>query len=356
MRAFLSILHFFLHSLRSTKKFFDNNGIFFFLVVILLNFLNCKKTLDVSFYSWKTKFAPTELEEKTLLDLKVQKIYLRFFDVDTREGKPYPIGELNNYSPRQNTEIVPVVYITNFTFFDLAEKDQKDLANKIFTKIETLSKKYGIEYSEIQIDSDWTENTKERFFQFLTGIKEISKKKISCTLRLHQIKYYSQTGIPPADQYVLMFYNIGNLSNPDTNSILNVEDASKYVESLKDYPKHFDIALPIFGWIVHKRGGRIVQIYSKLDINTLLSANILKMDKEDSYLVTKSSLTKGIFLREDDVLKLEFPSPQELTQVSGLIKKNIKSENRRVIFFDLDENNLKVYNHEILKNILDNLR
>ncbi len=74
---------------------------------------------------------------------------------------------------------------------------------------------------------------------------------LSATIRLHQVKYFETTGVPPVKSGMLMFYNTGDLENPsEENSILNIETAELYLSGLEDYPMQLDIVLPLFSWAV----------------------------------------------------------------------------------------------------------
>ena len=98
---------------------------------------------------------------------------------------------------------------------------------------------------EIQIDCDWTDSTRNRFFRFTRTLGKLAHAEhslISATIRLHQIKYFERTGIPPVDRGVLMFYNMGKLAAAsERSSIFNTEDAEKYTSRLSQYPLPMDL-------------------------------------------------------------------------------------------------------------------
>ena len=83
-----------------------------------------------------------------------------------------------------------------------------DLAKKTFDFIAQINSKNKISCQEIQIDCDWTKSTKDKYFYLLKKIKELSKKEISCTLRLYPYKYPEIMGVPPVDKAMLMCYNL----------------------------------------------------------------------------------------------------------------------------------------------------
>ncbi|MGG2305049.1 hypothetical protein ACE4Z6_26875, partial [Salmonella enterica] len=93
-----------------------------------------------------------------------------------------------------------------------------------------------------QIDCDWTLGTKEKYFSLLKRIKERMALPLSCTIRLHQVKYQAKTGVPPVDRGMLMYYNMGHVEGAtETNSIYDPANADKYVSYVKDYPLPLDV-------------------------------------------------------------------------------------------------------------------
>ena len=81
----------------------------------------------------------------------------------------------------------------------------------------------------------------------LKELKAASKKKIEVTIRLHQIKYASKTGVPPADSGMLMYYNMSDFTSIDTkNYILDIDVAKRYHYNFDTYPLALDLALPLY--------------------------------------------------------------------------------------------------------------
>src|ERR1700751_3489910 len=92
--------------------------------IITVLFSSCSKDSShnsyKAFYYWKSVFS-VSVEQKTLLDdLKVKKIYIKFFDVKLNDSlKPIPIATINFKDSVPGIEIIPVVYITNKTFSEI---------------------------------------------------------------------------------------------------------------------------------------------------------------------------------------------------------------------------------------------
>jgi hypothetical protein len=190
-----------------------------------------KKQTHRGFYYWKTDFRLTADEEQRIVALQIQKLYVRFFDINLNaSNEAVPVAKIIfNSAVPANVEIVPVIFITNNTLKQISPDkilalatDMVDLAGKIATA-------NNINYKEIQFDCDWSLQTKEKFFNLLRYAKNrMTNQKISCTIRLHQVKYYRKTGLPPVDRGMLMFYNMGEIADTASNSIFNEADAAKY--------------------------------------------------------------------------------------------------------------------------------
>ena len=70
---------------------------------------------------------------------------------------------------------------------------------------------------------------------------------LSATIRLHQLKFIGESGIPPVDKGLLMCYNMGDLHRLRiSNSILETAELKKYIKQLSVYPLKLDVAfLPV---------------------------------------------------------------------------------------------------------------
>lgn len=338
-------------------------------VLLCFSFFSCKKNIsETSFYYWKTKFELSQSQKNILSDLQCKTIYTRVFDVDLDKGSqmPIPVGVIENPdSLAKNVNVVPVVFITNRTFLNLSKEDVTVLAKNILKKINSIKNNY----TEIQFDCDWSGKTKENYFFFLEEVKKhLSKEiKLTCTIRLHQVKYSLRSGIPPVDRGTLMFYNMGNVHDQnEKNSIYNSKTAKKYTSFVKDYKLPLDLALPLFNWYVHYRNNAVIGLISKKDkpvtndTNVFFAVKNSPLEKEDRGIDSKNNtnfkvrtdhLESGIFYRTNDVLKLETLNNQQLIEAAELISKNLKEEDRKIIFFDLDEDNINKYDKKTFTKI-----
>ena len=77
----------------------------FYILLLCIICIACEKKQQTSFYFWKTSYQLSANEQKYLDSLGVQKLYVRFFDVDIKNGKPLPIGEIKIQTQNTKQEI-----------------------------------------------------------------------------------------------------------------------------------------------------------------------------------------------------------------------------------------------------------
>jgi hypothetical protein len=345
--------------------------------LILLFLFGCKsretRTINSAFIHWKSRLELTEFEQSYCKELDAKTLYLRFFDVDINAANklPEPISELSfNANNLINFDkIIPTVFITNRTLINANESDIDALSSLIFNKLAfyTEGSLFENKIQEILIDCDWTEKTRDKFFHLIKQLKLISNKKITATIRLHQIKFKEKTGIPPADKGLLMAYNTGDLSDPQTvNSTLDIEVLKSYISNLNSYPLQLDVALPIFSWGIVKRDGQAVQLIPSASKDFFMKKSPQKgvytegssfEKKSDNEIeILKNGYYNGYYLYADDVIKLEEVSKTDLKIAADLLSQGIQNQQVTVSFFSLDSVNLKRYNSQDLKGIKDGFR
>lgn len=321
---------------------------------MLLSLCSCRNehSPQLSFYYWKTIFNLTPDESTLLKENKVKKLYIRYFDINLRESsaEAFPETPIRFVQSPKEFTVIPVVYIKNKVFLNNT-LDLEDLAQKTTSLINQINRKNKISIKEIQLDCDWTISSKERFFKFINLLKDQSHKTISATIRLHQEKYFTQTGIPPVSNGILMYYNMGTISAFSTNSIYEKELANKYLKSLKKYPLPLKVALPIFSWAVHIRNHKVIGLKNKIDINSLAKdTNFVRVD-DIFYKVKHSNYKKGSFYHKNDLLKMEAITQDELLEMADDLSNNLKQTPQEIIFYDLDQFNTQQYENKLFEKI-----
>lgn len=322
-------------------------------------FTACKRQsgADTAFYYWKGSFQLDKDQQQILRELANDQLYLRFFDIkwDTKGKQPYPEAIVSFKDSIIPKNITPVVFITNQTFENLDSTQVDSLAIKTNKLIIRLAGNQKISYEAIQIDCDWTVGTKDKFFKFLTSFKSHSKKKLEATIRLHQVKYQTRTGVPPVDRGILMFYNMGKLSADlkGENSIYNPKDAETYISYLPKYRLPLDIALPLFSWSIHIRNGAVIQVYGKIGRKELENKTNFGLTANANVYVSKNNFfSGGIYVKTGDLFKLEESNKQSLTQAATQLARHLnKKEKRTIIYYELSNLDLSTFKTSDLKEI-----
>jgi len=318
------------------------------LLVVLLVACSAKtEKISTAFYFWRTTFSLTQTEQQYLKDLDVKKLYIRYFDVALQNNEAIPVAPIvfNQKPTRYN--VVPVVYIKNEVFLQNGVADS--LAVKVYNYIQQINKSANVSVNEIQFDCDWSLKSKQNYFQFIEEFKKLHPN-LSATIRLHQIKYPEKTGIPSVNTGVLMYYNMGVINAGDDNSIYSQKTAKNYINSLQNYNLPLNIALPVFSWGVHVRSNQVTNLIGGLRVNDLKGDQFEKIS-ENRFKVVKDIVFKGRYLAKDDEIKIEAVSTEQLKEMIHDIKKNSKHKPNEIIFYDLNENNLKAYEKEDFKTV-----
>lgn len=301
-----------------------------------------------AFYYWKSTFKLSPVERFRLKQSGIDKLYIKYCDVDWREGRACPLASLvfaDSVLPV--AEIVPVIYITNKTFVSIRENAIDELANRVFQFVRQKNLLHKISCKELQIDCDWSDRTRVKYFKFLKQVGQHCKQshvRLTTTIRLHQVKYWQRTGIPPVDRGVLMFYNMGRLGAHDfRNSIYNADDAQRYLAWLKQYPLPLDAALPVYSWTVHSRHGHVVGLIHAFTADDILVRKIAVLQKNATFIVAKPSFVRGHYLQRGDVLECETMTPELSLQAAQMLADALPQKERSIILFHLDSTILHYY-------------
>lgn len=327
-----------------------------------------------AFYEWNSWYH--ENESDTLLKrLGVQRMYVRFFDVDVHpyhDGYPYPINSMG-YRYRDSLELVPTVFITNKTFAELTDSSIEILAHNVEKKIKHIINNIAGGYvmeadndwwtyehnpyrgpknirglfvrdsireviynsiPEIQFDCDWSPSTRNNYFLFLKKMKaRFADKVISSTIRLYGYKYPEKAGVPPVDKGMLMCYNAGDVTNMETpNSIFYKKEVMAYLDIEKPYPLALDYAFPVFDWCAVYRDGKLIKLMQSNEVSWFSYRTDIFKEKKNiqtglpMYEVLEEYTLgydrNAVYLRKGDVLKIEQP---DLDDVADVVRKLSKT-------------------------------
>lgn len=278
-------------------------------------------------YHWKTSFAPNTYEREFLRKHDVRRMYVRLFDVGTDnlyngEGvQPVPIATTmfkDSLRSVGGVEIVPVVFITVE-----ALRLEKPMCDRILKRVDDMCRAQKIDYKEVQLDCDWTRETKPLFYalcQEAHAKLRAKRKGLSATIRLHQLRDM----LPDIDYGVLMLYNTESLVNSKVeNSILNSQTVAEYMRHAKS-DKHLDFAYPTYEWRLWFKGSKFM--------------GILPMGED--------SVAEGTIRHEKSEIR-------EILATKCIIKSELKDVDypSSTIIYHLDSANLSKYSNDEIENI-----
>lgn len=272
------------------------------------------RNFNFSYYFWENRY---NLEQDTN-----DKLYIKVLDI--KYSNKLEIIE-TNFIKSAPKDFIPVVFITNKTLQNL---DYKVISDQIIN----LVKKFN--FNEIQIDCDWSDSTKNNYFLLLKELKNNLNKNISATIRLHQIKYFNKTGVPPVDYGVLMYYNMSSLGDFDTkNYILDNNEAKKYHYNFENYPLKLKLALPLYSQAVQFRDKKAINLFENVE-QIDFNEEFEKLDK-NKYKVLKSHYFKGKYIYEGDILRFENVNEKELKIAFDDFFELSKNSFDEVIFYTI---------------------
>jgi len=277
-------------------------------------------------------------------DHRVDKLYVKMFDVEAgaKDSKPdwkmVPVAttQFKQKLPTE-MEVVPVVYITVDAIRALDEEgwdweDKRLYAKLIVKRIEAMmAEHYEGTIREVQLDCDWTQQTRRSYFMLAGEVKELLHERditLSGTLRLHQLceaepqqdeECYHVYDSLPFDRSLLMCYNTGRLQEWDTkNSILDFNDVKPYLKQYHlDTLPRTDVAYPVYGWGVQfDDDGKFVKI---------INSHNLPQEK-------------------DRHIREEWGRPQEIHSVQRALP--MLDGEHTTILYHLDSLNLSRYSYE----------
>lgn len=371
------------------KYFGVMKNIVFILLFVVLNGATCEKEHEVvrSFCYWKTSMYFQKEEDSLLKELKVQHMYIRFFDVDWNPyaKEPLPVATINEVRlGESNPEITPSIFITNEVVLQSDKKQLDSLAVRIAQRVQKVGVKMNeikaeknaeaivypkdyyknenykrlnydsvksielaklkVDFKEVLIDCDWTEKSKDNYFYLLQQIKKgFPTAQVSATIRLWQYKYASKAGIPPVDKGLLMCYNLTKPEDFTTkNSIGTSEELAQYITHDK-YKLKLDIALPLYSWAVVFRGNQFKGILSDYDQVRTDTIKFRKLS-DSKYVLQDDILVGQTYLRNGDEIRIEKISNEELDKMISIVKSKIKIDSQtRVTFFSFDKKYINDY-------------
>ena len=313
---------------------------YLYLLLVLLGACSYEDTPpEQALYCWKTQVQFSAEEADFVKNNRIERLYIRYCDVGLRDSAPVPIAPVDiDTLSLQGKTVIPVVYLKNEIFTsELTEGNStyiSTLAHKLGDYIEQINRYYRLRVSEVQFDCDWSLSTKQAYFSMLEAFKKEYPYQLSATIRLHQVKYREETGVPPVDYGVLMYYNMGRITATGANSIYDRSTALRYLGKLRAYPLPLDIALPMFAWGVHSADGQVLNLVGGLThAEAQAIGTLVRTDDPDIYKVAEQTYYKGRVWQVGDLIKIEEVSDAQRKEMLADLREHSSQAIRRVIWF-----------------------
>jgi hypothetical protein len=309
--------------------------------ILLLLSLRCtdhkpKAYQPDAYYYWRTQYSLSQVQKDKLAKHNISELYIRFFDIDYKDDKVIIVAPIQ-WRDTISVDVVPVVFIKNRALQSIPVSRIQLLCDTIYNSIARI---HDQPHTEIQIDCDWSNTTRQKYFLLLHLLKKRlqTHEIISSTIRLHQLKFPDMAGVPPVDKGVLMLYNMADFDKIKTkNSIFDERIINDYLGSEGKYPLQLDIALPAYQQGLLFRGSRFLTFFRNQDLKAIFNMDILsKSQSPNQYIITKDTLFQNTSFIKGDVLRYEKTDSNEINRIlnSFDFKSKYKS---KILFFDLND-------------------
>ncbi|SKA86979.1 hypothetical protein SAMN02745130_02771 [Thiothrix eikelboomii] len=273
----------------------------------------------ISYYHWANSYTDDPASLKTYAPAQ---LYLKLLDIGYRDQQ-LSINPTDLRTP-PSLPITPVVFLDNNAL-------KADVLETVYAQI--LSHIPPQTYQRLQMDCDWTEQTRDTYFAFLSRLKA-DYPHLSVTLRLHQVKYATRTGVPPAERAALMYYNMSDIRDPETkNYILDPAVGQTYLQNFEKYPLPLDLALPLYQQTRVIRRGKLVHLANSAEPN---AAKTERLD-EHHYTVTQGHYWQEYYLYPEDELRVDTVDLKSLQQAAQQLKTVMQPD--ELIFYTLQDAN-----------------
>ena len=286
--------------------------------------------VKLSYYHWKNTYRELPELQKSHPS---HRLYIKFLDIGYREQLQLNPTRFITPPPIK-PEVVPVVYLDNRA---LKEASEEIILKHILQAIPPQ------QYQNLQIDCDWSGQTREKYFSLLRKLQK-DFTSLSATLRLHQVKYAKQTGVPPVNYVVLMYYNMSEVRDIETrNYVLDHAVGKQYLQNFQQYPLPMELALPLYQQVRVIRQQRLALLLPHGE----LTKDKLKTLSEDKFEVIQAHYWQGEYLYKGDELVIDQVTMEDLQAVSRDLAKHVKPQ--EIIFYSYQD--AKRYPHEALQNL-----
>lgn len=158
---------------------------------------------------------------------------------------------------------------------------------------------------------------------------------------MYPYRHFEKVGVPPVDRGLLMCYNLTYIKDANNrNSIFSLKDLKLYLNGTS-YPILLDIGLPVFGWYawISERKFKGI-IYPDENVPIESDANFTAQG--NNYILRTDTSIGNNYLREGDIIRVEYPGKEELLEAARLLHKQLPGT-QRVSFYHWDSSLINKY-------------
>ena len=111
------------------------------------------------------------------------------------------------------------------------------------------------------------------------------------------------------------------------NSIFEPAIAGRYNTFIKNYPLPLDVALPIFSWGNTIREGKVVELLNKMNGSYFTNDTNFTQVNGNRFLTKHACFKAGYYFQQNDVVKLEHVSANNLLSITEQINRQARFAN-----------------------------
>lgn len=323
-----------------------------FIILISCNRSGNSGHIQFGAYHWTSHLDAYDIRDCNE-ETPIHHFYIRFFDLKWNSILgPYPEAKLYEHNDVFRSLIVnrnkkdttpqaiisPVVYLTVDVLNHSDSATLKELADNTIKQVNYTLRNMGWpQLRELQIDCDWTESTKDKYFYYLKELRKHWENPISVTVKMYQYKYREKSGVPPADKAVLMCYNLQNPKDFEVeNSIFSMEEFKKYMNR-KEYPLPLDFAIPSFSWVRVFSHGEFEGVKNNWYLHEFVDNPGYEQIAPNRFMVADDHTSYGHYWRKGDILIVESIDSSDWAGMIETFKPHFNQDTTTIIAYQIDE-------------------
>lgn len=287
------------------------------------------------------------LERQALLQLKTRKLYLRFYQViwDQARNRPDPIDKLNitptalEQLKKDSIQIIPSVLLTNDCLKKISPQAVDELGERINYLLAGMLNYYGLDsVGEVQIDCNWTAETREKYFALLQYLKPLPlfiNNRLTATLQLHHVRQSEALGVPPVNRGML--YCGLDFPTSASNALLIPDTATlkEYRPAIEHYALPLDITLRLADEKLWYREKQLSGVVSNMPDAVFTLRDCFRFE-DGQQVVLKDTLMYGWELKTGDRIRSVKPLYQNLREALRILSPALSSPSITINLLPLD--------------------